>query len=93
MKNLVIVFCLISLISFTAVIKNSSKKIEEEIFILNESLSLLEEKYDLVSFEYTFLSSPSRLIGIMRDDKNEEYNHLNAMELKTFYQVTLTFKE
>ena len=33
MKNLVIVFCLISLISFIAIIKTSSKKIEEEIFI------------------------------------------------------------
>ena len=83
MKNLVIVFCLIFLISLTAIIKTSSKKIEEKIFTINESLSLLKKKYDLVSLEYTYLSNPSRLISIMKDDRNEEYIHLDAIELKT----------
>ena len=72
----------IFLILLTAVIKNSSKKIEEKIFIINESISSLKDKYDLVSFEYTYLSNPSRLIGIMRDDKNEEYIHLDASKIK-----------
>ena len=62
MKNFVIIFCLIFLISFTAIIKTSSKKIEEKIFILNENISLLKEKYNLVSLEHTYLSNPSRLI-------------------------------
>ena len=43
MKNLVIVFCLIFLISLTAIIKTSSKKIEEKIFTINENLSLLKK--------------------------------------------------
>ena len=82
MKNLVIVFCLISLISLTAIIKTSSKKIEEKIFTINENLSLLKKKYDLTFLEYTYLSNPSRLIKIMKDNRNEEYFHIDAKELK-----------
>ena len=83
MKNLIVLVCLIFLISSTAVIKTSSKKIEEEIFILRESLSILKEKKNLVLFEHTYLSNPSRLIKIMKNDKNESYIHLEASDLKT----------
>ena len=82
MKNLVIVFCLIFLISLTAIIKTSSKKIEEKIFTINENLSLLKKKYDLTFLEYTYLSNPSRLIKIMKDNRNEKYFHIDAKELK-----------
>ena len=82
MKNFTIIFCLILLITLTAVIKTSSKKIEEQIFTLNENLILLSEKYDLVMLEYTYLSNPSRLISIMKSHKNEEYIHINAADIK-----------
>ena len=86
MKKSIIIFCLIFLITITAVIKTSSKKIEEKIFILNENLFLLKEKYNLVSFEYTYLSEPSRLIKIMKTDKNEEYFHLENKNLKILFE-------
>ena len=78
MKNIIIIFCLIFLILLTAITKTSSKKIEEKIFIINESISTLKDKYNLVYFEHTYLSNPSRLINIMKNDKNEEYIHLDA---------------
>ena len=83
MKNFLILFCLIILISFIAIIKTSSKKIEEQTFILNENLSFLKEKYELILLEHTYLSNPSRLISIMKQNKNEEYIYLNAKDLKT----------
>ena len=83
MKNLITIFCLIFLITVTAVIKTSSKKIEEQTFILNENLVLLSEKYDLVMLEYTYLSNPSRLISIMKEDKSGEYIQINSTDLKT----------
>ena len=82
MKNLIISICLIFLILITAIIKTSSKKIEEEIFILNENLFLLKEKYNLVFFENTYLSEPSRLLKIMKIDKNEDYVHLENKNFK-----------
>ena len=86
MRKLIITFCLIFLITMTAVIKTSSKKIEEKIFILNESLFLLKEKHNLVSLEHTYLSEPSRLIKIMETDKNEEYFHLENKDLKILFE-------
>ena len=90
MKNFVIVFCLIFLISFTAIIKTSSKKIEEKIFILNENLSLLKEKYNLLSLEHTYLSNPSRLISIMKNHKNEEYIHDQCKDIKIIKKKKMT---
>ena len=84
MKNLLITFCLIILVAITAITKTSSKKIEEEIFTLNENLFLLKEKYKLVSFEHTYLSEPSRLIKMMKINKNEDYVHLENKSLKIF---------
>ena len=84
MKNLIIIFLLISLITFTAIVKNSSKKIEEEIFIQEENLRIFKEKYELAFLEFTYLSRPSRLLAIMLNDKNEEYIHLETSNLKIF---------
>ena len=39
-------------------------------------------KYDLTFLEYTYLSNPSRLIKIMKDNRNEEYFNIDAKELK-----------
>ncbi len=82
MKNLLIIFSLIFLICFTAIIKTSSKKIEEKIFILNENLATLKEKYNLVSLENTYLSKPSRLINIMKNDKNIDYIYIEVIDKK-----------
>ena len=86
MRKLIITFCLIFLITITAVIKTSSKKIEEKIFILNESLFLLKEKHNLVSLEHTYLSEPSRLIKIMETDKNEEYFPLENKNFQILFK-------
>ena len=86
MKKFIIIFGLIFLITITAVIKTSSKKLEEKIFVLNENLFLLKEKHNLVSFEHTYLSEPSRLIKIMKTDKNEEYFHLENKNLKILFE-------
>ena len=58
MKNMIIIFCLIFLIAITSVIKTSSKKIEEEAFILNENLRVLREKYSFALLEHTYLGKP-----------------------------------
>ena len=49
---------------------------------LNENLRVLREKYSLALLEHTYLAKPSRLIKIMKTNKNEEYIHLNILDLK-----------
>ena len=50
------------LIFTTSLIKNSTKKIEDKIFALNESIRSLKVEFGDVMLEYNFLSSPEKLI-------------------------------
>ena len=60
MKKIVftIVFILILTTSF---VKNSTKQIEDKIFIANENVRSLKSELDDVLLEYSYLSSPDKL--------------------------------
>jgi len=61
MKKIIFSILIIILIFFTSIVKNSTKKIDVEIFDLKEDLRLLNEKYELVLLDHNFLSSPKKL--------------------------------
>ena len=52
------VFFLIIVITIT---KNSTKNIENEIFLTKENIRILTDKYDLALLDYNYLSSPKKL--------------------------------
>ena len=62
MKKIIFSTLIIVLIFFTSIIKNSTKKIDIQIFNLNEDIRLLNEKYELVLLDHNYLSSPKKLI-------------------------------
>ena len=62
MRNSILFFSLIVLIITTTIIKNSSKNLENQIFITNENINILKNKYELVLLEFNFLTSPKQLI-------------------------------
>ena len=61
MKKVVftIIFILILTTSF---VKNSTKEIEDKIFIVNESIRPLKSELGDALLEYNYLSSPDKLI-------------------------------
>tara|TARA_B100000767_G_C19471632_1_gene412370 strand:- start:81 stop:392 length:312 start_codon:yes stop_codon:yes gene_type:complete len=61
MKKIALVSILI-LILFTSLIKNSTKKIEDKIYIVNENIETLKEEFGNLMLEYNYLSSPKKLI-------------------------------
>ena len=61
MKKIIFSILIIILIFFTSIIKNSTKNIDVKIFDLKEDIRLLNEKYELVLLDHTFLSSPKKL--------------------------------
>ncbi len=61
MNRLLIFFLIFVFVISTAIIKNSSKKIEEKIYKKKENLSILNNKYDLVILEFDFLNSPHEI--------------------------------
>ena len=54
MRKFVIIIFIFLLIFSTAIIKNSTKKIEDEIFVVKESLRDLENKLDDITLEFEF---------------------------------------
>ena len=49
------------LILATSLVKNSTKEIEDEIFLINENIRPLKLKFGNVLLEYNYLSSPDKL--------------------------------
>ena len=63
MKKILIISLIFSLIVITTFIKNSTKKIDEELFSLKENISGLNLELDNVKLEFDYLSSPEKLIS------------------------------
>ena len=62
MKKLFLIFFIIFLIIVTTVTKNSTKKLENQIFNIRENISILKNKYDLVLLDYSYLTTPKKLM-------------------------------
>ena len=62
MKKLFLIFFIIFLTIVTTVTKNSTKKLESQIFNIRENISILKNKYGLVLLEYNYLTTPKKLI-------------------------------
>ena len=62
MKKFSVISLIMSLILFTAFIKNSTKKIDEEIFGKEENLRSLNQEYKNAKLEFEYLSSSEKLL-------------------------------
>ena len=62
MKKIGLLFVIFVLILFTAVIKNTTKQIEDELFSIRENLRLLKSDYENILLEYDYLSSAEKLL-------------------------------
>ena len=62
MKKVVLVLVIFSLILITAIIKNTTKLIEDEIFTIKENLRVLEAEYENIMLEHDYLSSAEKLL-------------------------------
>ena len=62
MKNYFLIFVILFLIIVTTITKNSSKKLENQIFSVKENISVLKNKHELVLLDFNFLTSPEKLL-------------------------------
>jgi hypothetical protein len=92
----IVVFTIIFiLILATSLVKNSTKEIEDKIFIVNENIRSLKAEFGDVLLEYNYLSSPDKLtqyqsqyfekklikIDITKIKKlTEKKNHINVSD-------------
>ena len=62
MKKYFAILMIIFLILLTALIKNSTKRMDDEIFIVKENMRFLRKEIDDLKLEYTYLSSGKKLM-------------------------------
>jgi len=62
LKKLFLALTIIILVLTTAIIKNTTKKIEDKIFTYKESVRLLKSDLENIQLEYDYLSSAEKLL-------------------------------
>tara|TARA_Y100000031_G_scaffold54163_1_gene61768 strand:+ start:92 stop:394 length:303 start_codon:yes stop_codon:yes gene_type:complete len=88
MKKIILGISIFVLILFTTLTKNSTKKIDKEIFLLKEDLRLLGDKHELELLEHSYLSSPNKLL-----EYQKKYFETELIPIETKNIVQVEFNE
>ena len=62
MKKIILILSILFLIVVTTFTKNSTKKLDKQIFNIKENIHVLKDKYELVLLDYNFLTTPKKLL-------------------------------
>ena len=62
MKKFLVISLILFLVLFTAFIKNSTKRVDDEIFAIKENIRDLKKDYENIKLEHDYLSSTEKLI-------------------------------
>ena len=82
MKKFSIISLILILILFTAIIKNSTKKIEDEIFTVKESLIGLKKELGDTKLEFNYLSSAEKLLDYQSMYFEEDLSQKDIKEIQ-----------
>jgi|TARA_B110000263_G_scaffold2534_1_gene2120 ABC-type lipoprotein release transport system permease subunit len=82
MKKMLLILSIFLLIVVTALIKNSTKKIEDQIFAINENIRVLNAHLEDVLLEYNYLSSPKKLLQYQSQYFENDLIQMNIANFK-----------
>ena len=72
------------LVLSTAIIKNTTKQIEAEIFTAKENIRVLKSEFENVLLEYDYLSSAERLLEYQSQYFDDELIQKNINDIKVY---------
>ena len=84
MKKFVLAAVIFFLVLSTAIIKNTTKQIEDEIFTVNENIRVLKSEFENVSLEYDYLSSSEKLLEYQYLYFEDDLIQKNIKDIKTY---------
>ena len=64
MKKFLVIFLILFLVLSTALIKNSTKRIDDQIFITKEEIRVLKKDFENIKLEHDYLSSADKLLKL-----------------------------
>jgi hypothetical protein len=82
MKKFLTINLIFILILITSLIKNSTKKIDDEIFVLNENILNLKVQLETRKLEFDYLSSAEKLINFQKQYFENELSKKNLDEIQ-----------
>tara|TARA_B100000965_G_scaffold367599_1_gene353672 strand:+ start:73 stop:378 length:306 start_codon:yes stop_codon:yes gene_type:complete len=83
-KKFALAAVIFTLVLSTAIIKNTTKKIEDEIFTAKENIRVLKSEFENVSLEYDYLSSADKLLDYQFLYFEDDLIQKNIKDIKTF---------
>ena len=66
MKKFFVISIILILILFTAIIKNSTKRIDDKIFTIKENIRGFKKDFENIKLEYDYLSSTEKLLELQK---------------------------
>jgi len=83
-KKFVLASVIFFLVLSTAIIKNTTKQIEDEIFTVKENIRVLKSEFENVSLEYDYLSSAERLLEYQYEYFENDLIQKNINDIKIY---------
>ena len=84
MKKIILATVIFLLVLSTAIIKNTAKQIEDEIFTVKENIRILKSEFENVSLEYDYLSSAEKLLEYQTLYFEDNLIQKNIKDIKTY---------
>ena len=84
MKKIGLILTVFILILSTAIIKNSAKKTEDEIFTIKENLRVLSSEFEKIKLEHDYLSSSEKLLEFQSQFFEDELVQKDITNIKVF---------
>ena len=84
MKKFALALVIFFLVLSTAIIKNTTKQIEDEIFTMKENIRVLKSDFENVSLEYDYLSSAEKLLEYQSLYFENELIQKNIKDIKIY---------
>ncbi len=83
MKKFFVTFFVFFLIFSTAIVKNSTKRIDDEIFVLKENIRDLKKNFENTRLEFDYLSSTEKLLQFQNFYFDNELIKFDIQEIHT----------
>ena len=84
MKKFVLAVAILFLVLSTAIIKNTTKQIEDELFTAKENIRVLKSEFENISLEYDYLSSAEKLLEYQSLYFEDELIQKNLSDVKIY---------
>ena len=82
MRKLILLVSIFLLLIFTTKTKNSTKKIEKQIYDTKENLRVLKNSHEMVLLDFNYLSSPERLLNYQYKYFENELSEIDIKKIK-----------